>query len=98
MQSPIKLADLVKMTSAGVPTFRSSKVFQPEKYLKTRGLSVNFGNSKQQDNVSPLAQFRNRSRSVPASPVGKRMSFAGFGQVSTSPLRRGSDRRDSQKV
>jgi hypothetical protein len=49
LRSPIKLSDIAKDPTG--QTFRSSKVFQPERYFKTRGMSVSFGGGE--DRSSP---------------------------------------------
>jgi hypothetical protein len=49
LRSPLKLSDIAKDPTG--QTFRSSKVFQPERYFKTRGMSVSFGGGE--DRSSP---------------------------------------------
>ena len=51
LRSPIKLSDLAKDPSG--QTFRSSIVFQPDKYLTARGMSVSF-----EDWSSPNGEVR----------------------------------------
>ena len=99
-QSPVRLEELMKLNTNGLPTFRSSKIFQPDLYLKTRGLNVSFDRRKTipMGVQSPTLPFRPRSRSQPASPTGRLMYSPGLGQVSATPLRRGSGLKSTQKV
>lgn len=71
LRSPIKLSDLAKDPTG--QAFRSSKVFQPEKYLKTRGISVSFEGGE--DRSSPNGEVKTIRTNVRQSSLMVICSF-----------------------
>jgi hypothetical protein len=62
-KQPLKVEDLYTHNTLGKKTFRSSKVFQPDRYLRsnaiTRGLQVRFSEEKSKNNSTTRHVYSN---------------------------------------
>lgn len=75
LRSPTALQELARMSPTTLAGLRSSKVFQPDRYVKTKGLRVTFGKD-----------VKGRSRSMsPMNPEGRSRSPERAGHTYSTP-------------